>query len=194
MYPFFHNFSRWMAYLGGAVLTALILLTCASIFGRSVSTFFHSDGVVEAVPALSEWVLALGVGTIQGDVELLEAGMAFAIFAFIPYCQITGGHAVVDMFTTKMSFRANQIIRCFAETLFAIVLVIIAVQLGQGTWSKFNSNGTTLVLGWPVWYGFALSLVGAVAAAIVAVYVATTRIYELTSGRSILPLEEGADH
>ena len=45
-----------MAILGGLVLSALILLICVSIVGRTI-----------------------GIGPINGDYELVEAGIAFSI-------------------------------------------------------------------------------------------------------------------
>jgi len=32
--------------------------------------------------------------------------MAFCIFAFLPYCQLTAGHAAVDVFTDPLPARA----------------------------------------------------------------------------------------
>jgi len=183
-----------MAYLGGAMLSALVILTCLSILGRSLNGMLHSDFFQTTLPGFAEWALALGIGPINGDFELIEAGIAFSIFAFLPLCQITGGHATVDVFTSQMSDRTNRILRMITELVFAAVLVLIAVQLFSGLQSKLRSGQTTLLIEFPVWWAYALSLAGAVMAALVASYLAAMRIAEGLTGRAFLPDEAGADH
>lgn len=135
-----------------------------------------------------------GVGPILGTFELIEAGVAFVIFAFLPICHITGGHATVDIFTSRMSEPTNRVLRGITELVFAFALVVIAAQLWGGLMSKLNSGQTTLELQLPVWYSYAIGFVGAFLAAIVSVYVAAIRVIELVSGRSILPPDLGAGH
>jgi TRAP-type C4-dicarboxylate transport system permease small subunit len=194
MYHFFYKISRIMTYLGGAMLSALIVLTGLSVAGRSLNGFLHSDWMDRVAPGFSEWALGIGVGPINGDFELIEAGIAFAVFAFLPLCQLTGGHASVDVFTNLMSDRVNRALRLITELLFAAVLVLIAVQLFAGMQSKFRSGQTTFLVEFPVWWAYALSLTGAVVAAAVGVYVAVTRLRETVTGQQILPVDLGADH
>lgn len=181
-----------MAVIGGIVLSALIVMICLSIFGRTLNGIFHSDFMQTALPAFSEMALAAGVGPIKGDFELVEAGIAFAIFMFLPLTQMTGGHAFVDVFTNWLPARGQRLLRAVAEALFAVALVIIAVQLFQGTLSKHKSGTTTFLLEFPIWWAYALSLVGAVSAAVVGVYVALMRIYQLFTGIGVLQ-DEGAE-
>jgi len=82
MHRFFLNMSQGFAYLGGLMLVALILLTCVSVLGRKLNDTLHgmvSDGILVG-PA--RWLLDAGIGAINGDFELIEAGIAFSIFAF----------------------------------------------------------------------------------------------------------------
>jgi len=164
MYAFFYRLSRVMAYLGGLMLTALILMTCVSIVGRSI-----------------------GVGPITGDFELVEAGVAFAIFAFLPFCQMTGGHATVDVFTSRLSPRINRVLQMIADVLFAVVLVVIAVQLFAGMQSKLRSGQTSFLIEFPVWWGYAACMLGAVIAAIISVYIGAMRVIGVINGRDMLP-------
>ncbi|MDN5787631.1 TRAP transporter small permease [Pseudorhodobacter sp.] len=192
MYEFFLKLSRGFAWLGGLMLTALVLLTCLSVLGRKANEVLHgmvADGIA---PGLARWLLEADIGAVKGDFELIEAGIAFSIFAFLPLCQITNGHASVDVFTAKLSPRSNRILRAVTETVFAVVLVLIAVQLAAGMLSKLHSGQTTFLLQFPVWWSYALSLTGAVAAAVVAVYMAMMRIGEMLTGRDILPADPGA--
>jgi TRAP-type C4-dicarboxylate transport system permease small subunit len=192
MYRFFLNMSRGFAYLGGVMLSALILITCLSVVGRKLNEVLHgmvADGVLVA-PA--QWLLDVGVGVIKGDFELIEAGIAFSIFAFLPLCQITGGHASVDIFTDKLPLRVNRVLRAVIEMVFAAVLVLIAVQLASGMLSKLRSGQTTFLLQFPLWWAYALSLTGAVAAAVVGVYMALVRVTEALRNQTILA-DEGAE-
>lgn len=175
-----------MAHLGGLVLCLLILLTCLSISGRVLNGVLH--GWVETLaPGFAGWALNLGIGPINGDFEIVEAGVAFAIFAFLPLCQLTSGHAVVDVFTTNLSPRVNRILRMMTEVVFASVLVLIAVQLFAGMQSKFRFGENTFILQFPVWWGYAASFFASVAAVIVGVYMAVQRIRECALGRDLLP-------
>ena len=175
-----------MAVLGGVVLCALIVLICVSILGRTLNTVLYSDAIQYLMPAFAEWAIATGIGPVQGDFEVVEAGMAFTIFAFIPYCHITQGHASVDIFTNWWSERAQRVLRMIIDILFAIVLVIIAAQLESGMQSKLRTGQTTFLLQFPIWWAYAFSLAGAIAAALVGVYMAFVRIFEAFSGQTVI--------
>lgn len=194
MYAVMDRLARVFALLGGAVLSALVILTCLSILGRTLNTLLHGDFLQSVAPGVASALLALGIGPINGDFELVEAGMAFTIFAFLPLCQLQGAHASVDIFTARLPARARAWLRMGIEVLFAAVLIVIAWQLGEGMQSKRASGQTTFLLQYPVWWGYAASLLAAVAAALVAVYVAAMRGIEALMGRPILPSGAGADH
>jgi len=194
MYRFFFGLSRLMAVVGGIVLSALIVMVCVSITGRALNGFLHADMMQAMLPGLAEWLIDLGVGPVNGDFELVEAGIAFAIFSFLPYCQITSGHAVVSIFTDWLPMRAQQVLRMLIEILFALVLVVIAVQLKDGMDSRIRSGQTTFLLQFPIWWAYALSLVGATIAAAVGVYMALIRTAEALTGRELIADDMGAEH
>ena len=166
-----HGFALIMATIGGTVLLATIMLTVASIL----------SGLTP-------------LGPIPGEEELVQAGMAFAIFAFLPLCQITAGHATVDIFTNWLTGRRFRFLRCAIEVLFAVVLVVIAVQLKEGMDSRIRSGQTTFLLQFPVWWSYAASLVGATAAAGVGLWTALARLWELATNRDLIGAGEGAEH
>ncbi len=194
MHSFINKLSRLFAVLGGIVLTILIVMVCLSILGRSLNSMLNGELMQSMMPAVANALLATGVGPINGDFELVEAGMAFAIFAFLPLCHINGAHASVDIFTSKLPLKVNRFLRMVIEIVFAAILIIIAYQLFLGMLSKQNSGQTTLLLQFPVWWAYALSVVGAVVAALVALYTAIMRILEFSTGKEMLPDEMGADH
>ncbi len=186
MQRFMMGLARVMAVLGGLVLSFLILLTCVSIIGRLLNGFFHGDFMQGIAPGFSNAMIGLGVGPVNGDFELVESGVAFAIFAFIPLCQITAGHASVDLVTNLFSGRVNRFLRMVTEIVFAAVLVLISWKLYDGMASKMRYGETTFLLQFPIWWAYAASFTGAVVSAIVGIYVAMVRTYEFTTGRIIL--------
>ena len=184
--------ARLMAICGGLVLTFLIVLICISVIGRSLNGLLH--GWIGAVmPGVSAWALDLGVGPINGDFELVEAGVAFAIFAFLPLCQISAGHASVDIFTAKLPTRINRVLQLAIDVIFAVVLIAIAYQLYNGMLSKQRYGDTTFLLQFPIWWAYAASLSGSILTAVISLYVVGIRAWELMRGEDILSQEAGLD-
>ena len=194
MHQVMTRLARLFAQLGGLVLCVLVMLTCLSIAGRSLNTLLHGDLVQAAMPGLASALLATGVGPINGDFELVEAGMAFTIFAFLPLCQLSGAHASVDILTSKFPITVNRVLRTVIDVVFAAVLILIAWQLFLGMESKRVSGQTTFLLQFPIWWAYAFSLSGAAIAALISGYVAAVRLIELATGRNVLPPELEADH
>lgn len=182
-----------MALLGGCVLTFLIAVTCVSVAGRALNAALH--GSVKSIsPEFANWALALGVGPINGDFELVEAGVAFAVFAFLPLCQLTSGHAVVDIFTAALPQKGKQFLAMIIDSVFAAVLILITVQLFGGTLSKYRFGETTFLLQFPVWWSYAASFAAALVASLVGVYVATMRLSQFVTGKTGLVGAEETEH
>ncbi len=163
--------AQLMALAGGLVLTALVLLTCASVMGRTLAD-----------------------SPITGDFELVEAGVAFAIFAFLPIAQFYSSHATVDIFTSALSRRMNRLIRAFWEVIFALVLILITWRLYAGMQAKLAYGETTFLLQFPIWWAYAASFAAALVASVTGLVTAIGRVIEAFTGRAILPFSEGASH
>jgi TRAP-type C4-dicarboxylate transport system permease small subunit len=76
------SLARLCAILGGSLLTAITLLTCASLIGRNT----------------------LGL-SLAGDFELTGVASGAAIALFLPWCQWQRGNIAVDFFTAKASVK-----------------------------------------------------------------------------------------
>jgi len=203
MHRTFLGLSRLMAIIGGFVLSSLVAMVVLSIIGRELNSLLHNDFFQNYAKGFADWLLgvqlpglwgSIKLGPVNGDYELVEAGIAFAIFSFLPLAQITGAHASVDIFTSWLPDRADRVLTTVIDIVFAVVLVIIALQLWEGTQDKFNRGQTTFLLQVPIWWGYAASLIGAALAAVVSIYLALARIAELLLGRRIAPTGEGAEH
>ena len=184
--------ARFTAVIGGLVLMALVLMTTASIIGRTVNKMLHSPFFQEKLTGLSQGLIDMGIGEINGNYELLEAGGAFAIFSFLPICQYYGAHATVDVFTSFLPARVNRWIMAFWEVVLAAVIVLIIWRLYEGMQRYLGNGETTLFLQFPVWWAYAASFASGVIASVVSVYCAVIRVIEAIRGTDILPSEQGA--
>ena len=186
--------SRTLAILGGVILSAMILMTCLSIAGRHLAALLNSATVQDVMPALANAVLGLGIGRIFGDFELIELGMAVAVFCFLPYCHITIGHARVNIFTSALPDRVNRWLRLLIEAAFLMALVLIAWRLSVGMSNRIRTGQTTYLLEWPLWIPYAACLVAACAAVLVGVYMLGVRMAEAFGNRDIIGEEQEAEH
>lgn len=194
MLKLMERLARLMAVLGGLVLTFLVVLTCLSVLGRGLNTLGHSAFLTSLSEAVATALIATGVAPITGDFELVEAGIAFAIFAFLPYAQLHHGHATVDIFATSFPHWFNRFLIVFWEFALSAVIVLITWRLFAGMQGKMSNGETTFLLQFPVWWAYGASFIAACTASIVAVYCAVARVLDIVTGRSHLPNSEGAHH
>lgn len=170
MYHWLHTvvafIARSLALLGGLVLLVLIGLTCVSIVGRAL------------VP------LDIGIRPIRGIYDYTELGMAVAIFAFLPYAQLTDAHARVDLFQPFMSQRLNNALELVFNAAMLFVAAVGTWRLYLGMLDKQNFGETTLIAGLPVWHGYAAGMLGATGFVVVAAFCV------LRSGRRLAGLQE----
>lgn len=186
MHKLIHLLARGLALIGGIALVLLIAITVISIVGRTGATLAYSEFVQSSLTVLSDALVASGIGPINGDFEMVEMGIAFAIFCFLPWCQLTSGHATVDLFTSALPERVNRFLIFFWEVVLALAIILIAWRLGVGMSDKMRYGETTFLLQVPVWYGFAASFAASIAAALVAIYVAAIRGIEFWTGKDLL--------
>lgn len=164
--------ARALAIIGGAVLVVITLLTVVSIAGRAF--------------------VRQGLGPIPGDFELVEAMTAFAVFSFLPWCQLRRAHATVDVFTSFFSDRVNRVIDLTTEILMTLVMVLVAWRLWYGMMDKIRYQETTFILQFPVWWGFAAAMGAMVVAVIVSFYMTFVRVQEVIEGdRQFAPTQGG---
>jgi len=176
MPTFISRLAHGMALLGGVVLLALIVLTCASVLGRGLNTLGHSDLLTGLSADLAKSLIDSGVGPVTGDFEVVEAGVAFAIFAFLPIAQLRGAHATVDIFTGFLPPAINRALIAFWEVVLTAVILLITWRLFVGMQSKMAYGETTFLLQFPIWWAYAASVFAAVTASITALYCAFARV------------------
>lgn len=169
-----HRLALFSALFGGLVLSALIVMTSASIFGRALNF--------------------LGLGPIPGDFEIVEAGMALAVFSFLPIAAWQAGHATVDVFTSGLGKKSNRFLLAVWETLAAIVMLLLALRLYEGMRGKLGNGEITLFLQFPVWWAYAACVVPAAIAVLVTFWSAWDRWRAFVTGRDTRVMASEALH
>jgi TRAP-type C4-dicarboxylate transport system permease small subunit len=119
------------------------------------------------------------LGPVPGDFELVEALTAFAVFAFLPWCQLKRGHATVDVFTRLLPPRANRLIDLACEVLMTMVVALIAWRLWHGMLDKMRYHETSFILQFPLWWAFAAAWVAAAAGVAVSACAVWLRLRDL---------------
>jgi len=130
-----------LAIAGGFALIAMTALTVVSITGRGF--------------------LWAGLGPVPGAYELVEMGSAFAIFCFLPWCQLQRGHVTVDLFLQPLGPRANRFAELVGNLLLTVAAAVIFWRLWLGMEDKARFGETSFILGIPAWIGYAAAAVGA---------------------------------
>lgn len=133
---------KTVAILGGIVLAAIAIMTAVSIIGRAL--------------------LPLGLRPVPGDFELVEAGTAFVVTAFFPWCQLRRGHASVSILTDLLGMRTNLVIDLIADALLLFAAVIMTWRHIYGMLDKQAYGETTFILQFPLWWAYALCVIGLV--------------------------------
>jgi len=123
--------SEMLAVAGGLSLTFVVLFTTASVIGRT---------------ALNAPIL--------GDQEIVEFGCSFAIFAFMPYCQMRGSNIVADVFTQPLPAGVRNVIDAVMNVIFAAVVLLIAWRLMVGGVLAFERDDNSMFLRIPLWVGY----------------------------------------
>ncbi len=155
-----YRISRLLAIGGGVLLCALALMTTASITGRA---------------ALSE--------PIRGDFELAAIGTGIAVFAFLPWCQLTRGNVIVDFFMNGAPIRAKAFCDAVGAALYVALGGLLAWRMVYGGIDMYRYSEVSLTINFPRWTTFPISvlLLGFLIA--VAMYTVCRSVAEMRAGR-----------
>ncbi len=140
-----HGLAVWFAFAGGAVVAAI--------------------GIMSAVHIIGLWLFS---SPVRGDFELVEFGIAIAGSLFIPYCQASRGHIVVDFFTQKLKPRTIAALDSFGAFVMAIVFLMIGWRTAIAIFSIYSSGETTTLRELPIWIAYAAMTPGLLLAGFIA--------------------------
>ncbi len=140
--------AKFFAIFAGIVMVVITVLTCYSVIGRQFGK------------------------PIQGDFELVQLAMAFAVSAFLPYCQLKRGNIIVDFFTTKASQGTRNALDRLGCICVALMMALFCWRTFLGGLNEQNTGSVSMLMQlptYPAYYAmvpaFALATVIALAQA-----------------------------
>ena len=137
-----HELARWLAVVGGLLLTVLMLVVVVSVSGRALLDF--------------------GLGPVPGDFELVEMGTAVVVLFFLPWCYLCNGHAMVDLAYMHFPRPLQRTVTVLSDVLMLLAWLVLTWRLGIAVGEKYAEQETTFILQWPVWVGYAAGFFGSV--------------------------------
>ncbi|MFL5057056.1 MAG: TRAP transporter small permease [Microvirga sp.] len=127
--------ARALAIVGGLISVATALLVTTSVTLR--------------------W---LGFGSINGDFELVQIGVALSVFCFLPLTQARRGNIMVDTFTAWLPLRVQRAMDAFWDFVYAGFMALTAWCLMNGARDALASGLTSAMLGLNLWPVFAATV------------------------------------
>lgn len=145
------------AILGGFLLLAVVAVNAASVLGGLFGTAF------------------------AGDFELTEMGVAIAVFAFLPYCQLTDANVTADIFTARASPRVVAGLRAVASLVAFGFGCLLMWRMAPGMADQRAYGASTAILQIPIWWAYLPILVSL---ALLVATAALTFIEDLAEARA----------
>lgn len=162
---FSHFIARVVAVAGGIVLVMLVAMTVLSISGRALSSF--------------------GLGPVQGDFELVEAGIGFAIFAFLPWCTLNRGHATVEILAPLFGNRFNRALDALSSAVLLVIAIFLTWRHWLGTLDKMSYGESTMILQMPVWWGYMAAALAACVFVFICAFCLLRSLVELAQDKHV---------
>lgn len=156
------------AIAGGVALALVTAITVLSVIGRAL------------IPA--------GLGAIPGDVELVQAGILFAVCCFLPWCHLERGHAIVAIVTDNFPVRFSAMAEALWDAFMLVAASFLAWRMWFGLVDKIGNHESTFILRIPIWIAYATGLVGLIIFVIVAIYCVVRSARNAFAGRPVKPL------
>ena len=155
-----YRISRVLAVFGGVILCGLALMTAVSIAGRA---------------AFSE--------PVRGDFELVAIGTGIAVFAFLPWCQLTRGNVLVDFFMSRARARTKAFCDAVGGLLYVALGALLTWRMVYGGIDMHRYSEKSLTLNFPRWTTFPVSVLLMAFLVAVAGYTVWRSLAEMRAGR-----------
>ena len=106
--------------------------------------------------------------TIAGDFELSGIATGAAIALFMPWCQHTRGHIIVDFFTARASVTTQAGLDRLGALMMSATFVLMAWRTTLGGLNAYQTQSSTMMMGVPEWYVYAAMVPAFVLTALIA--------------------------
>ena len=126
-----------LAYLGGIVLFAIMLLVSATVFYRYV---------------LNQPIL--------GDQELVEIGMSLVVMLAMPFAALKGTHIRIDFLDRAIGAPGRFWGDVFTRAVSCVVLFLLIRKTWEKAWDAHEYDDVTNMIELPVWIAYGAITVG----------------------------------
>ena len=140
------------------------------------------------IGAMTTWSVigrALFQAPLQGDVEMVQMGIALSLSVCLPWCQWRVANIFVDFFTQSASQKSISRLDALGSVLLALMYAVLSWRSAAGAAVAYESFEATMILGLPMWWAYACLAPGLALAALVALFQA----WQLAQGRSLADLQ-----
>lgn len=120
---------KLFAVISGVVLTAMALMSIASIGGRTLLS-----------------------SPIIGDYELVQAMCAVAVSMSLPYTHWIKAHVIVDFFTSHAPAWLNNVLDTLAHLLLALLAAVVAWRMWVALFGLREALDASMLLSIPTWW------------------------------------------
>jgi TRAP-type C4-dicarboxylate transport system permease small subunit len=122
------RFNRWMHYVAGVGLTAMLAVQVANIIGRKGFQF-----------------------PILGTVEMTRMLLAVVVFLGLAYSEDLGDHITIDLIYVRVGPRARVALDLFSNVFSIAIVGLVSWQLFRYVLFTRRSGEDTGTLDWPIW-------------------------------------------
>jgi len=157
-----------LAILGGLLTCAMAVIVTVSVSGRY----------------LFRW-------PIPGDYDIVGILCGCAIFAFLPYCQLTRGNVLVDFFTVGASPRAKACLDAGGTALYLAAAILFTWRLYYGMLELRQSSEVLAAFDFFRWWTLPFDLFCMGVLILTIIYSLTRDIAGIRSGSLPEPVIEG---
>lgn len=135
---------RWLALAGGLVMFSAALLTVYSVASR----YFYDSPLI-------------------GDTELVQMAVATSIAFFLPWAQMQRANIIVDFFTGGLRPSSRARLDGAGTLLLAAMAGLLGVRGISGGLAVHGNAETSMLMGIPIWWTYALIVPGFLLTALV---------------------------
>ena len=110
-----------------------------------------------AVVLVNAWSLGGSIlfgAPVPGDFEIVEVGVAVAVFAFLPYCQLTGANVTADIFTAGAGPRTLAVLTLLSSLIALGVSLLLLWRMSLGMQDFLEYEEQTTIYQFPLWIAF----------------------------------------
>ncbi|MGR6429823.1 TRAP transporter small permease [Rhizobium sp. PAMB 3174] len=149
---------------GDTLLSRTLRVLCTALAGLGGLVVLGASITV----TLSVLGATFGFGAVRGEFELVEISCAACASLFLPLCQLSRGHVMVDVFTNWLPGPANRSIDALWTLIFALAWAFLCWELVQGMIDMRGYGDQTMLLRAPIWWVYWPAILGTGMSALVA--------------------------